>query len=291
MSVLVVTAADENYAPLLRDLLSSLAIHKTTLNFRVAVLDLGLTPSTRSEIETQVDQVISPKWMFKSHPKFDADTKYLSRAARPFLPDLMPGHAIYVWLDADTWIQQRQGLEWLIDAARGVDIAAVPTLHRAYVFRAQDLSWLHERYAMAFGASLANELVQQPYFNAGVMAIRAGSGLWRVYAERFQSALDRWEGDFLSDQAILNAAIILDRLAVNRLPAKVNWLCHLALPLWNAKTKLLVEPALPFEPLLIVHNTFNEKQQEQMLSDGSGQPRRTQLTRTSIQLLVHSDSQ
>ncbi len=291
MSAVIVTAADEGYAELLRDLLNSLAVHKAALDFRIAVLDLGLTPSTRGEIEARVDRVISPSWMFKPHAKFGADAKYLSRAARPFLADLLPGHSTYIWLDADTWIQQRQGLEWLIDAARGVDIAAVPTLHRAYSLRAQDISWLRERYAMAFGIGLANELVQQPYFNAGVLAIRAGSGLWKVYAERFQSALDRWQGDFLSDQAILNAAIVLDRLAVNRLPAKTNWLCHLALPLWNAKTKLLTEPALPFEPLLIVHNTFDEKQREHILLDLSGQPRQARLTRTAIQLLAHSESQ
>jgi lipopolysaccharide biosynthesis glycosyltransferase len=291
MSAVIVTAADESYAPLLRDLLNSLAVHKAALDFRIAVLDLGLAPSTRGEIETQAERVVSPSWMFKPHAKFAADRKYLSRAARPFLPDLVPGHAIYLWLDADAWVQQRQGLEWLIDAARGVDIAAVPTVHRAYAFRTQDLAWLHERYAMAFGAGLAGELIQQPYFNSGVMAIRAGSRLWKVYAERFQSALERWQGDFLSDQAILNAAIALDRLAVNRLPAKANWLCHLALPLWNAKTKALTEPALPFKPLLIVHNTFDEKQRERSLLDLSGQPRRAQLTRTSIQLLAHSESQ
>jgi len=114
MSTVIVTAADEGYAPLLRDLLNSLAAHKAALDFRIAVLDLGLAPSTRRELETQVDRVISPSWMFKPHAKFAADPKYLSRAARPFLPDLVPGHSIYIWLDADTWLQQRQGLEWLI---------------------------------------------------------------------------------------------------------------------------------------------------------------------------------
>ena len=291
MNALIVTAADEAYAPLLRDLLASLAPHRAALDFHVAVLDLGLAPPARDEIATQVDAVVTPRWMFKPNTKFGDDAKHLSRAARPFLPDLIPGHSIYVWLDADTWIQQRQGLEWLIDAARGVDIAAAPTVHRAYTFRAQDMSWLYERYTMAFDTGLANELVQQPYFNAGVMAIRAGSRLWRNYSERFQSALDRWQGDFLSDQAILNASIVLDRLVVNRLPAKANWLCHLALPLWNAKTKLLSEPALPFDPLLIVHNTFDEKRRERALLDLSGQPRRTQLTRSSIQSLAYSDSQ
>ena len=291
MSTVIVTAADEFYAGHLRDLLDSLTEHRAALKFSIAVLDLGLAPSTRSEIASRVDYLIAPTWMFKPHAKFDANPMYLSRAARPFLVDLVPGHSIYIWLDADTWVQQRLGLEWLMDAARGVDFAGVPTVHRSYTFLAQDISWLHERYAMAFGAGLASELVQQPYFNSGVMAIRAGSQLWKAYAERFQTALDNWQGEFLSDQAVVNGVIALDRLAVNRLPARTNWICHLALPLWNAKTKLLTEPALPFDPLLIVHNTFNKKERERVLRSVSGQPRRTPLTRAAIASLAHSESQ
>ena len=53
----------------------------------------------------------------------------------------------------------------------------------------------------------------------------------------------------------------------------------------------LTEPALPFEPLLIVHNTFDDKQRRHALLDLSGQPGNTQLTRSSIELPVHSESQ
>jgi len=290
MNGVIVTAADESYAPLLCDLLESLAGHREALGFSIAVLDLGMEPSTRGEIASRVDRLITPSWMFRPHAVFDSDPKYLSRAARPFLPDLVPGHSVYVWLDADTWVQQRQGLEWLIDGARGVDIAAVPTEHPAYTLSGKNMSWLHERYRMALGAKLALELLPHPYFNAGVMAIRAGSKFWRVFAERFQEALDRWHGDFLSDQAIVNAAIVLDRLAVNRLPARVNWLCHLALPRWDAETKQVTEPASPFDPLLIVHNTFNRKELNRVLMDLSGLPVRTPLTRTAIESLSYCDS-
>jgi len=291
MSTLVVTAANEPYVPLLRDLIASLAEHKAACKLSIAVLDLGLEPATRDEIAREVTHVVTPSWPFKPHPKFGNDSKYLARAARPFLPDLIPGYATYIWLDADIWVQQRLGLEWLIDATRGVDLAAVPTLHRAYVLKPQDFAWLHGRYAMAFGASLANELIARAYYNSGVMSARAGSKLWRAFAERFQTALDRWEGDFLSDQAVLNAVIAFDDVSVNRLPARANWLCHLAPPLWNQKTKVLTEPALPFEPLLIVHNTFDAKQATHPLRTLTGQLRNAQLTRSSIQQLAYSESQ
>ncbi|MBI1210443.1 MAG: hypothetical protein GC190_03190 [Alphaproteobacteria bacterium] len=291
MSALVVTAADEPYAALAGDLIASLAEHRQTLSLHVAVLDLGLEAASREALASGVDHLVTPKWMFKPHAKFDADPKYLARAARPFLPELVPGYATYIWLDADIWVQHRLGLEWLLDASRGVDLAAVPTMHRSYSFSQRDMGWLHKRYAMAFGDALANELIRQPYFNSGVMAARAGSTLWRAFADRFQRALDRWNGNFLSDQAVLNAVIAMDDLRVNRLPARANWLCHLAPPLWNENAKALVEPAMPFDPLLIVHNTYDDKRKERSIRTLTGQQRTTQLTRSSIQRLAHSESQ
>lgn len=281
----IVTAADENYAPLLRDLLDSLEPHRAHLNFAIAILDIGLDAATRDNLAHRVEHIVAPHWPFKPHAHFDADRRYLSRAARPFLPELIRGYATYVWLDADTWVQQPLGLQWLIDAAKAADIAAVPAIHATYKFTERDRAWLHERYSMAFGEGLARELASEPYVNAGVFAARAGSRLWRSYAERFQTALDRWQGTFLSDQAVINAAIRFDRLLLQRLPAKTNWLCHLAPPLWNATTGFLVEPAAPFDPLLIVHNTFDDKTGQWPLKTTTGQPCKTRLTRSAIQAL------
>jgi hypothetical protein len=284
-SNIVVAAADEKYAPLLRDLLDSLEPHRANLAFDIAVLDLGLDERTREEFASRVEHLVTPQWPFKPHPQFDADRRYLSRAARPFLPELIRGYAVYVWLDADTWVQRPLGLRWLIDAPKGVDLAAVPTIHPAYKFTDRDRSWLYKRYRMGFGDALARELSSRPYVNTGAFAARAGSRLWRCYAARFQTALDRWDGPFLSDQAVINATIRYDLLAMRPLPAKANWLCHLAPPLWDAATGLLVEPVSPFEPLLIVHNTFDDKTREWPLKTTTGQPHKTRLTRSGIQAL------
>jgi len=287
MKTLIVTAADEAYAPLLGDLLDSLEPHRGPLNIAVACLDIGLSDASRSAIATRVDRVVAPPWPFRPHATFDANRRYLSRAARPFLPDLVPGYALYIWLDADVWVQDPLALRWLVEAGRTSEIAAAPVVHRCYAFTPRDVAWLFERYRMAFGEGIARELTPQPYINSGVMAIRAGSRLWRNYAERFQTALDQWQGQFLSDQAIVNATILLDDIQMQRLPAKVNWICHLSPPAWDETTKMLVEPALPFEPILIVHNTFDDKNAEHALRTLKGQPRGTRLTHSAIKLLRH----
>jgi lipopolysaccharide biosynthesis glycosyltransferase len=239
----------------------------------------------RDEITARVDRIEKPAWPFRPHPVFDARPMYLSRAARPFLPDLFPGFDVYVWIDADAWVQQPLALKWLIEAAAISDFAGVPTVHRAYTFKDQDMGWIFERYRRAFGEGVSRELMARPYFNSGVMAMRAGSPLWRRYVERFQTALDTWEGDFLSDQAVVNAVAYLDGGAVQRLPARANWLCHLARPLLHEESGRLLEPAFPFESILIVHNTFDDKTRAIELQTEKGQPRRTRLTHSAIKSL------
>lgn len=291
MKYVVVTAADERFAHLARDLLNSLEPYRAQLGFAVAILDLGLSEPTRAEFAARVDRITTPTWPFRPHPLFGNNPMHLSRAVRPFLPDLVPGFDVYVWMDADTWVQHPLALKWLIEAAAISDVAGVPTVHRAYAFSEKDRAWIYERYRRAFGETIARELMVKPYFNSGVMAVRAGSQLWRRYAERFQTALDTWEGEFLSDQAVVNAVIYLDGANAQRLPARTNWLCHLARPILHEESRRLVEPVFPFDPILVVHNTFDDKLFEVALQTEKGQPRKTRLTHSAIKSLRYSDSQ
>jgi len=256
---IIVTAADEKYASLVLDLVQSLLPHRGTLNFDIGCLDLGLSPETASALAKAGVTLGKPEWQFRPHEKFSADRKNLSRAARPFLRDLFSGYSVYVWVDADAWVQHPVGLHWLIQASKWADIAAVPTVHRSYTLSPIDVNWLFKRYAMAFGDETARKLMALPYLNAGVYALPSKSPVWQQYIQRFQEALDRWDGDFLSDQAVLNAVVQLDNPRYERLPASVNWICHLGRPRWDQTKGMLVEPAMPFEPISIVHNTFNDK--------------------------------
>ena len=160
MNTVIVTAADEPYAPLLLDLISSLEPHVGELKLSIACLDLGLSSESRAQVARRIDHVIDPQWPFRPHALFDKDRRFLSRAARPFLPDLVPGYSTYIWLDADVWVQQSMGLRWLIEAASGTDIAAAQTVHRCYAFKGQDIAWMKERYRMAFGDEVARQLIQ-----------------------------------------------------------------------------------------------------------------------------------
>jgi lipopolysaccharide biosynthesis glycosyltransferase len=285
MSVLVVSAADESYALLLLDLVASLrAIERPT--FGIGCLDLGLSNETLQALLFFGIDIVKPQWPFRPHPLFDERPKYLSRVIRPFLPTYFPGHETYLWLDADCWVQNGGALIDLVLAASENGLACVPAVDRAYFHSAKSRQWSHQRYQMALGKQEADELIQFNYINGGVFALQQRAPHWRAWQERFQRALDRWEGDFLSDQAILNALIYLDRMPAALLPSEYNWICHLATPMWAARKREFVSPYLPWQTLGIIHNTFDDKNIEAPIRSRAGDMFPSKLTYTAYRGLV-----
>jgi hypothetical protein len=209
MSTIVVSAADATYAGLLFDLVDSLCAAAIP-DLRIGCLDLGLTDAARARLRPLVHEIIRPEWPFRPHPVFGTGPRHLSRAVRPFLPEYFPGHETYIWLDADCWVQDRMALQGLAHAASTGALAVVPAADRSYIHSDEARGWVDRRYRMALGDDAADRLRPFNYINCGVLALRAKAPHWVAWERRFQAALDRWEGDFLSDQAVLNALVYLD---------------------------------------------------------------------------------
>ena len=283
--VLVVSAADQPYAGLLLDMVRSVRAAQLP-GFQIGCLDLGLDAATRGTLSGLADHVVKPGWPFKPHPVFDAAPTHLARAVRPFLPKYFPGFDVYIWLDADCWVQMGEALKTLAHVASGGAMAVVPAVDRSYFHHFRSRTWVFERYRMALGAEAAKQLLPYSYINSGVFALKSGAPHWRAWEQKFQEALDRWKGKFLSDQAVLNALIYLDRLPAIFMPAEYNWLCHLALPMWAPERKLLISPNFPWSPLGIIHNTFRTKQRAVQLRSPKGQVVTTELSYTAYRALA-----
>lgn len=282
MKAIAITAADERYAALAAELLQSLAPHRGPMGLDVGVLDLGLSASSLESIAQGGGQVVVPPWLFRAHAIFGTERKFRARACRPFLRELFPGYDAYLWLDADTFVQERRGLEWLLRAGSGASTAVVPAVDRSYVHPPAQVAWVRRRYEMGFGAEVAGRMMGLDYVNSGVFAFGAGSPVWAPFARRFQEALDRWDGNFLSDQAVLNATLVLDQVPHARLPSLCNWICHLALPRWHSGSGRFLEASFPFSPLYIVHNTPVDKAAVHALVDEHGRTHETRLAFSAL---------
>ena len=51
--------------------------------------------------------------------------------ARPFLPRYFPDHDVYLWIDADCWVQQWDAIALFLRGAQRRPIAVAPEIHRA----------------------------------------------------------------------------------------------------------------------------------------------------------------
>ena len=217
----------------------------------LAVLDCGLTAEQAVWCRHRGARVVGVA----------AGPIHASLIERTRLPQLLPGHDIYVWLDSDTWLQSWRPVELLVEGASLGPVAAVPEIHRSY--RNYRDGWDEFRavngaaFRKAFGRDTGDRLMRRPLINAGAFAMRAASPLWAAWQRSLDLALA--SSSDMVDQVALNHAIYEGGFEDVRLPATCNWIVHHATPAWDETTGLLVEPALPFEPMGLVHLTLGTK--------------------------------
>jgi hypothetical protein len=259
--LIIVTGGNSRYFALMSDLIRSLRDKPQGRDIAIGVLDCGLAPDERAWCEAQGARVVEPGWDVVFGDGLAPDASFRAMTARPHLRSYFPGYNLYLWLDADVWVQDWQAIELMRLGARDADIAIVPEMHRSYRnFRdgRDDFEGANgQAYADAFGAETAARLIRRPLNNAGVFAISARSTAWKVWAKSLASAATRSAN--MIDQIALNVAIHDLGIKEARLPATCNWIAHLATPVMDADTGLLCEPDLPFAAIGILHMTLGTK--------------------------------
>ncbi|MEZ5857141.1 MAG: hypothetical protein R3D67_21260 [Hyphomicrobiaceae bacterium] len=260
---IIITGGDERYFPLMQDCLTSLAASGRLNGAALGVLDCGLSAGQRLWCERLGAHIVEPIWDVHFAQGLAVADSFRAMTARPHLPRYFPGFDVYLWLDADVWVQDGTAIDLFIEAAALGDIAIVPEVHRSYAnFRdgREDFETVNGMaYRQAFGDDAAERLIRRPLNNAGVFAMRSSSKAWAIWAELLADAATRSSN--MIDQIALNVAIYDRGLAEVRLPARCNWISHLATPAWHPACKCLVEPDPPFEAIGIVHMTLDTKWQ------------------------------
>ena len=263
MRTLLVTAANEAYAPLLRGLVDSIEQRASRLFTDVACFDLGLAPDTREWIGRRAAHVVEPGWDLPVGEKRRAAKPDLrALTVRPFLPNYFPGYGVYVWIDANAWVQERYALDWYLEEAAKGALAAVPHVDRAYRHTSSLVGMRMNRMLAYFGKDAVAGVVWRNYFNAGVFALRSDAPHWTRWAKWFGAGLEKTKGELCCEETALNHALWTERLPVTPLPALCNWLCHLALPEFDAQRERFCEPFVPRNPIGILHLTGRTKRFE-----------------------------
>ena len=273
---IIVSGADSGYFELLQGCVRSIRDKPEGAKIALGVLDVGLSAAERSWLDRQGAVVVAPGWDL-DFPERDSSPRHLqAQYGRPFLPRHFPGHDLYLWIDADAWVQDWGAVELILRAAAEGKLAIVPEMDRSYrsFFHAREEfhGVIGEGYRAAFDEAAAMRLGKLPLLNSGVFALSAHAPHWRAWAETLKTALQR-SRNALIDQSTLNHVVYEQNLPAHFLPAWCNWICHHAAPVRDEGQRFLTEPNLPHRNLGIVHLTMWMKSRVDLRYGGGEQGR------------------
>lgn len=255
--IAIVSGADGNYFGLLSDMVASLLAADTGVDFDLCLYDAGFSTAQRSALEAKAAHVHNLDWCMDFPDRDRSPGHHRLRVCRPFMPRHFPGYDIYIWLDADLWVQDG-GVIGILARAAGRGLTAIAAEYdRAYKTtfkRAKLFGWTHnhKHYRLGFGWKTADRYGRMPILNSGAFSMPAASPVWRAWEDNLRAALGRSRHP-LMEQTALNLALYERRDEMTILPAYCNWLCGAATPWLDEETQYLVEPFEPHQPLGLVH--------------------------------------
>lgn len=261
--VAIVTSADHRYFTLLMELVESVRRLRPSEEFVICVMDAGLTDPQIAQLREVVDTIHRCEWEFDlPRHRVRGRESLKANLCRPFIPDYFPGHDIYVWLDADTWVANWRAIELYVAGAERRALAIAAQADRAY-HNPVRISWLlgfpfriktfyYSNARRAFGRRLARFMAERNVLNAGAFALHKDAPHWVIWKRLMGQALKRGRL-FTADQLTLGLLVYREKAAVEILPAWCNWLPSIAKPSYDADRKCFVEPYLPHEPIGIMH--------------------------------------
>ena len=223
MRVAICFACNEAYVPLCKGLVLSLRdtrrLAPKDVDLSLHFIDIGCEEGSLEWLREQGAIVHGfSREEYPLLPRQDLLPGYAdAQLCRPFLPEIIPGYDVYVWIDCDIWMQAHDAV---IEAVRAVSgfaekIVICPEYHYGYLghrdFRLAILAqqrWYKGLYA---DEALAEDLSFRPMYNSGFFAMQGKSSLWRAWAEELSQV---YAGDHSADPTVLHYA---EQLGLNRL--------------------------------------------------------------------------
>jgi lipopolysaccharide biosynthesis glycosyltransferase len=258
MKNVIITCSDSKYFTLLESLILSVINHCKNNDTDICVLDLGLLDEQRNWLQ-KLNIKIEDAHLLASGLGYQLKTPIeLNVCLRTSLPKILPGYHIYLWMDADTWVQDPGALDHYFLAAEKSGVVASVILDRTYNFcKMPNERWkkIYNWYVNGgFRDEVARKMSTVPVINAGVVAARANSTLWNKWPEVTWKIIDNQKDYYPADQTALNY-LIYNKKSITSLilPAEYNWLCAFSLPVFDANNYKFYTPEPPFSYIKIMH--------------------------------------
>ena len=247
--VLVVTAADHRFMPLLRGMLASLSHGSQRTSISLACLDGGLSPADLRWLKAEGVRTMKPGAHFGLNMA-DHPATLLPILAKPFLQTYFPGYDVYVWIDCDAWLQDIAVLNRYIEGALTAGFAIAHESARGYRFQPWLLAWMLKHFLLGCGPLATAWLLSRDHLNSGLFAGRANAPQW---ASCYATAVSRTGALYPYDQFALNKALHRRPGLACFLDPGCNWICDRGPPMWNDAEGHFCKPYPPFEAIGVLH--------------------------------------
>ena len=260
---IIVSSADSKYFFLLKELFLSLDKSGILSDYQFSILDTGLTKEQR--IFFLDNSVIIKEAIWNtSVPKFKilGRDNLKTQVARAYLPDYFEDYKLYMWLDADMWLNDIKSFNLYEKGAFNNKLTIVPQSDRAYVKNA-NVEWLfgfpkkiktinYKNISKSISKSLGRKYAFHSTLNAGAFAINDNVNIWKCFQKNIKLAAKKGR-IFGTDQVALALSIYEDGLPSEFLPAYCNWMCEFNMPKFDSENGQFVEPYIPNHPIALVH--------------------------------------
>ena len=257
-----VSSSDHNYFPMMIEWVHSIRRFPESKGMDICILNAGLKAEQVEQLKAKGCIVKDAEWPCDLPAHKIKGKEYLkSCVCRPFIPDYFPEYDRYIWMDADTWVQKWEAIEWFLKGAEKGSITLTAQTDRAYT-RQVRIKWLGNiprrirgfyisNAPKAFGFKTAKQLYQYQVLLAGMFALNKEAPHWKRWQELMLQALKKGKV-FTAEQLSLGVLCHLEGYKHEVLPAYTHWLCEYK-PHWDGDKNLFVEPILPHEEIGVLH--------------------------------------
>ena len=260
---IIVSSSDSKYFFLLKELFLSLDKSGILSEYQFAILDTGLLEEQKFFFLD--NNVIIKEAIWNTPvPKFKilGRDNLKTQVARAYLPDYFEDYKLYIWLDADMWLNDANSFSFYEKGALNDKLTIVPQSDRAYVKNA-NVEWLfgfpkkiktinYKNISKSISSSLGRKYAFHSTLNAGAFAINNNSRIWECFQKNIKLAAKKGR-IFGTDQVALALSIYEDNIPSEFLPAYCNWMCEFNMPKFDIDKGQFVEPYIPNHPIALVH--------------------------------------
>ena len=260
---IIISSSDSNYFFLIKELYLSLKNTGVLNEYDFAILNTGLDAKQQTYFKDHNVLIKKAEWNVEV-PKYKilGRENLKTQVARAFLPDYFDDYKVYIWLDADMWLNNIDSFTFYEKGALNDRLTIVPQSDRAYIKNA-NVEWLfgfpkkiktinYKNISKSISRSLGRKYAFHSTLNAGAFAINDNSRIWECFQKNIKLAARKGR-IFGTDQVALALSIYEDNIPSEFLPAFCNWMCEFNMPKFDNVKGQFVEPYIPNHPIALVH--------------------------------------